>query len=353
MKDNLPKVTVVTVTYNAEQYLEQTIKSVIEQDYPNIEYIIIDGASSDGTIDIIKKYEKYISYWISEPDSGIYDAMNKGIDVASGEWINFMNAGDKFSGKNILKEMVKYTNKDLIVLTGYTNVINDSNETIVGTFPMKIEDILNDYRLNHQSTFTRTSTMKEFKFDLHYKYASDVDFFMKIGLTKNNYSILPFPVADFLQGGFWQQNSVKANIEILNITSNHLVNQEDIFENTSFLELHFGLYKKMSLENIVLNTLLNKFINKIELLKKEYKKVLLYGYGISGKICTEYLSDNLIGIVDKNINETKGLFLMPQMIKDIEYDCIVISVLGREKEIIEYLHNELNIDKNKIITFEI
>ena len=83
------KVTIVTITYNAEAVLEETILSIINQSYDNIEYIIIDGGSTDGTVDIIKKYSDKISYWISEPDDGIYFAMNKAIEQASGQWINF------------------------------------------------------------------------------------------------------------------------------------------------------------------------------------------------------------------------------------------------------------------------
>jgi len=91
-----PLISVVTVVYNGEKHLEQTIKSVLDQGYDNIEYIIIDGGSTDGTLEIIKKYEDAIDYWVSESDGGIYDAMNKAISLATGEWINFMNSGDDF-----------------------------------------------------------------------------------------------------------------------------------------------------------------------------------------------------------------------------------------------------------------
>ncbi len=85
--DSLPLITVITVVYNGEKYLEETIQSVINQTYPNVEYIIIDGGSTDETIDIIKKYEDKIDLWISEKDEGIYDAMNKGIYLATGQWV--------------------------------------------------------------------------------------------------------------------------------------------------------------------------------------------------------------------------------------------------------------------------
>lgn len=97
-KSNLsePLVTVITVTYNCGRYLEETILSVLNQSYSNIEYIVIDGGSQDGTLDVLTKYNHAIDYWISEPDKGIYDAMNKGIRLSSGDWLNFLNAKDTF-----------------------------------------------------------------------------------------------------------------------------------------------------------------------------------------------------------------------------------------------------------------
>ena len=94
MKKQYPLISVITVSYNAVSTIEDTILSVINQTYPNIEYIIIDGGSADGTVDIIEKYVDRISYWVSEPDKGIYDAMNKGLKVANGDWAIFMGSDD-------------------------------------------------------------------------------------------------------------------------------------------------------------------------------------------------------------------------------------------------------------------
>lgn len=104
---NKLKISVVTVCYNAVETLEETMLSVLHQTYPDIEYIIIDGGSTDGTVDIIKKYADRLAYWVSEPDKGIYDAMNKGIDIATGDYINFMNAGDKFYQHNTVASLLE------------------------------------------------------------------------------------------------------------------------------------------------------------------------------------------------------------------------------------------------------
>jgi glycosyltransferase involved in cell wall biosynthesis len=113
-----PLVTVITVVFNGAGEIEETIRSVIQQTYDNVEYIVIDGGSTDGTLEIIGKYGDAIDHWVSEPDRGIYDAMNKGIRLAQGEWLNFMNAGDLFSAKDVVarifSEPGNYRHSDFI-----------------------------------------------------------------------------------------------------------------------------------------------------------------------------------------------------------------------------------------------
>ncbi|WP_051179066.1 glycosyltransferase family 2 protein [Thermodesulfovibrio thiophilus] len=163
----LPLITVITVVYNGAKYLEETILSVINQTYPNVEYIIIDGGSTDGTLDIIKKYEDYIDYWVSEKDKGIYDAMNKGIMCANGKWLLFVNIGD------ILLKIPDYKqldeNMDLIV--GKVKTISDKVEIVhcpEWSWKIKIKNTL-----HHQGILYNRKKMS--LFNLKYQVFSDFD----------------------------------------------------------------------------------------------------------------------------------------------------------------------------------
>ena len=100
-----PLFSIITITYNAERWLEQTILSVLSQSYAGIEYIVIDGGSTDGTVEIIRRYASGIAYWTSEPDKGIYDAMNKGLQRATGDYVWFINAGDTFYAANTMQQV--------------------------------------------------------------------------------------------------------------------------------------------------------------------------------------------------------------------------------------------------------
>ncbi len=105
-KDGLPSISIITAVYNGNATIEAAIKSVLSQDYPDFEYIVIDGGSADGTIDTLKKYDEFIDYWASEPDNGVYDALNKGVDHARGEWIYFLGADDRLADDNVLRRFL-------------------------------------------------------------------------------------------------------------------------------------------------------------------------------------------------------------------------------------------------------
>ncbi len=108
------KITLITVCFQAEDYLENCIQSVLQQNYPNIEYIIIDGGSTDGTSDIIRRYEDKLSKWVSEADEGLYDAMNKGINMASGEIIGFLHADDLYEHASVISKVIVTVYGDLV-----------------------------------------------------------------------------------------------------------------------------------------------------------------------------------------------------------------------------------------------
>lgn len=187
-----PKISVVTVCFNAEKEIEETILSVVDQTYDNIEYIIIDGVSTDGTVDIIKKYAEggseygkhnhNITYWKSEPDKGIYDAMNKGIDLATGDYINFMNAGDCFYTNNVLFKLYNnHINTDII----YGNVVNKTNFGNYGIKPKPLGSFKYTLPFSHQSVFVKSELLKSNKFNILYKSSADFDQLLK--LYKENY----------------------------------------------------------------------------------------------------------------------------------------------------------------------
>lgn len=170
-----PLVSVITVVRNSALTLEQTMLSVINQSYKRIEYIIIDGGSTDGTLDIIKKYEKQIAYWISEPDKGIYDAMNKGIALSTGEWINFMNAGDRFYQTDTIQRVMSSDCGAADLIFGHCQMVYDPDFSLIWK-TKNITDLWKGMIFRHQSLFTKASVCKKLYFNLDYKIGADFAF---------------------------------------------------------------------------------------------------------------------------------------------------------------------------------
>jgi len=195
---DLPLITVVTVVYNGEDFLEETILSVINQSYDNVEYIVIDGGSSDSTVDVIKKYNSVIDYWVSESDEGIYDAMNKGISSASGDWVNFMNAGDKFCSDDTLAKLPLLDNVKSPLLYG------NKVQSEVTVFPMPEKKLRNgEIMACHQSMFFNLSL--EYKdtvlYDISYKIYGDYELVNRLYLKFGNFFYTNQNIAIFQGGG--------------------------------------------------------------------------------------------------------------------------------------------------------
>lgn len=217
----LPKISVITVCYNAEKTIEATIKSVIAQTYPNMEYIIIDGGSSDNTVEIIKKYLPQISYFISEPDKGVYDAMNKGIKVATGDWINFMNSGDSFYDKNVVSAISESLEANFAVVYGDTNYIYKWGCVVI--MPYSLENLESHMVFSHQSSFVKASILKQNYFSVKYKIAGDYNLFYTLLKNGDEFKYTPITIANYdAVDGLSSRNN------LLSIKENSLINHHKL-----------------------------------------------------------------------------------------------------------------------------
>ncbi len=179
-----PLVSIITVCLNSEKFIENTIRSVREQTYKNIEYIVIDGGSTDGTTDVIKKYEKDIHYWRTEPDRGISDAFNKGLQASTGEIIGFLNSEDYYVNDNVIKRIVDVFNQnhDARIVYGKTYYVPENSSEIVGVMGEKFTEERMEKRniMPHQSVFTKREVFERFGvFQLQYKFAMDYEYLLR------------------------------------------------------------------------------------------------------------------------------------------------------------------------------
>ena len=182
------KISIITVVYNAAATIEQTILSVVKQDYSNIEYIIVDGGSTDGTLDIVKKYEKKIALWLSEPDHGIYDAMNKGLTHATGDYIYYLGADDCLLAPTSISQVVSFLqdNPEVDVLCASVMMV-DSVYRIEKVYSSNFSeaDVLSGYNTPHQGMFVRREILQKYRFDTSYHIAADYKNFLKFYLDQN------------------------------------------------------------------------------------------------------------------------------------------------------------------------
>lgn len=222
--DNSPKFTIITITFNAARWLERTVVSILSQSYPNIEYLIIDGGSKDGTVDIIKQYAPGIAYWISEPDKGLYDAMNKGLKQATGDYVWFINAGDTLqSAATVQRIAMKIGKRSSLpdVIYGETSIV-DAEGKPLGMRRLKAPKQLSwkSFRMGmlvcHQSFIAKRTIAPEY--DLHYRLSADYDWCIRCLKQAKSIYNTKMILSNYLEEGLSTQQrkaSLKERYEVM------------------------------------------------------------------------------------------------------------------------------------------
>jgi len=215
------RITVITVVFNDAAHLQRTIDSVACQTYKNIEHIVIDGGSTDGTLQIIERCQS-IDYWLSEDDSGIYDAMNKGVGCSTGEWINFMNSGDVFFNDNVIGDIFSNNQRcsaDLV----YGDVEVDYGGFKKVRRAGAIERLKQGMQFSHQSLFAKRSVLMALSFDLSYRTAADYNFVVASWVNKYRFEYVELVVSSISAGGVSDVKRLQSHNQRVSILSSHLV----------------------------------------------------------------------------------------------------------------------------------
>ena len=247
------KISVITVVYNDVEHIRETMESFFSQTWENKEYIVIDGGSTDGTADVIREYSDRLAYWCSEKDGGIYDAMNKGILHATGDWINILNCGDQYCNKNSLSLVIHATNRDDVDII-YGNSLKNSNSLII---PIEASDDISRlsyepiYR--HGSSLVRTSVHRKFLYDISREkdFGYALDWHMIYRVFKAGYK---FKKVDVLFQCFREEGV--SNNPLRNIIYNHKV----VMENGRCMKEYIFFIKKF-LYSYARNTLIYKWLS--------------------------------------------------------------------------------------------
>ena len=208
---NLPLISVITVVYNGVNTLEQTTQSVLNQSYKNIEYIIIDGGSTDGTLDIIRKHEEHITKWISEPDKGLYDAMNKGIAIANGEIIGMINSDDwyELNTVELIVEVYRKNPEKKILHGDIFEVLENGVKRIRRFNPSKFKLLYYAMTYNHPTMFVHRDVYKIHIYNNNLKSHSDYQFVLEAFLRDSSqFNYLPIPLTNFRLGGISASGSL-------------------------------------------------------------------------------------------------------------------------------------------------
>lgn len=242
-------ISIITIVLNQKDLIEQTIKSVVEQEEVDIEYIVIDGGSTDGTVEIIKSYNQHIHCFVSEPDGGIYQAINKGISFATKPLVGLIHCGD-FYEKNVLKNVYnEYLKTNADIIYGNIDIREQVGDNIISHFPIANHLLLrNKMSIFHPSCFISLKTYQEFGvYDVGYRLAADYEYLLKLFVNGCRFVYLPDVVAVFNAEGLSSKSfnlSLKENTKI-RAKYNGKLNAFVYFVRKSVTNFYFSFRKQL------------------------------------------------------------------------------------------------------------
>lgn len=221
-----PRISIVTVTYNAGSVVEKTLRSVAEQNYDNLEYIVVDGASKDDTLEVVGRYRDRVDILISEPDRGLYDAMNKGVAAATGEWLLYLNADDVFVDLQVVADVAAF-----IEAHPQAEVVYGDSEQILeyGIYPIRPQLPFKNHKtcISHQATFVRTDVLRSHPFNLKYRFAADSEQLSHFYLEGRRFVHIDRMVARVeMRGGTTYDNEIASANELYDMIASRGVDIE-------------------------------------------------------------------------------------------------------------------------------
>lgn len=274
------KFSIITINYNNREGLQKTINSVVSQTFKDYEWIIIDGGSTDGSRELIEQYKEHLSYWCSEPDKGIYNAMNKGIRHAKGEYLNFMNSGDTFYDNEVLEKVFKEERKADILYGDCMQIYQDHVRLFSFPHNCSLYDL---YKCNicQQTIFVKSSLLLKEGFDESFYILSDWARWIKAALNGATFKYLALIICKYDMFGISSMNSDKAEGDFKRIISLYpdtifsVLNQLSDYENDVSVQRIKFLMKKSKISHYITRVFL-KFMEMIFLRNNKYKDNLVW-----------------------------------------------------------------------------
>ncbi|WP_286885397.1 glycosyltransferase family 2 protein [Aneurinibacillus sp. UBA3580] len=351
-----PLVSIITAAYNSEKYIEDTIKSVICQSYPYIEYIVIDGASKDNTLSIVKKYEDKISKIISEPDKGVYDAFNKGLKAASGDIIYFLNSDDYLYDSSVISDVVgKFmSNSETSIVYGDIHAWNeDTGFFLIWGQEVNIDSFKKGIMPGHPATFVKKELYNlHGYFSTEYKIASDFELMAKFFLTHESRALYyPRKVAVFRLGGLSSNPNTTALMSLEKEKIIEKLFSTSIHQQENLSDINIEFYR-LWIENILVY---ERYISK-PLKEQGVKSVAIFGTKYTAIYLLNDLKNSGISVaafLDNDIrrqgNEIKGIpVCSPSWLKENKdaVDAIILSFEGSfDDEIVQQINSLIGYDK--------